>query len=86
MKKQLPAPFKQLRRMYDPLALCYGLSRDMHDDGQVCDHTYRLTRAYFTRYAPDVEVDRYIALLDELGGHCDCEVGLNVCGRYVEGA
>ena len=77
---------KEIRRMYDPLALCYGLSEDMPDGPAQCDSTYRYTRAFFAEYAPDVDVDRYLALLAVLGGHCDCEIGLNVCARYVPGA
>jgi len=86
----MPAPkppaLKQLRRLYDPLALCSALARALIDQGRPCDHSYQHTRAFFARYAPDVDVDRYIALLADLGGHCDCEIGLNVCGQYVPGA
>lgn len=80
------AALKELRRLYDPLALCYGLSQAMPNGPAECDHTYRHTRALFAEYAPDVNQDRYIELLAVLGGHCDCEIGLNVCARYVPGA
>ncbi len=86
MTPQQRAALRAIRRIYDPLALCYGLSQVMPNGPADCDHTYRYTRARFAEYAPDVDVDHYLALLAKLGGHCDCEIGLNVCARYVPGA
>jgi hypothetical protein len=81
-----PPALRHLRVLYDPVALCYGLKRILLDQGQSCDHTFRHTRAIFAQYAPDVDVDAYIALLQEMGAQCDCEVGNNICGVYVKGA
>jgi Protein of unknown function (DUF2695) len=81
-----PSALARLRRIYDPRALCQGLAKVLIDAGEPCDHTYKHTRAFFARYAPDVDVDQVLALVAELGGGCDCEIGLNVCGRYVKGA
>lgn len=65
--------------MYDPRALCRGLVRILEEQEQACAHDFTHTRALFAHYAPDVDVAAYIALLEELGAHCDCEVTLNIC-------
>jgi hypothetical protein len=80
MKRQ-QGPLAGLRRIYDPAALCRGLARVLVEQGQACDHTFRFTRAYFARYAPDVNVESYIAALEAAGAHCDCEVGNNLCAE-----
>jgi hypothetical protein len=48
------------------------------DQGQVCDPTFRFTRAYFARYAPDVDVEGYIHALEAVGAHCGVAVGNNL--------
>ena len=34
-------------------------------------------------YAPDINVDHYIQILEELGAHCDCEIATNVYAKYA---
>lgn len=75
------SPQARLRALYDPSALCYHLAEILIHQGQECDHTFRQTRAFFARYAPDVDVKAYIALLQETGAHCDCEIGYNLCAE-----
>jgi hypothetical protein len=70
---------RDLRRVYDPAALCRGLARVLVEQGAPCDHTFRYSRAYFAHYAPDIDADAYLARLDAAGLHCDCEVGFNLC-------
>lgn len=70
---------RALRALYEPGALCRGLARILVEQGQPCDHTFQHTRAIFAQYAPDVDVDRYVALLQQAGAGCDCAVGYNIC-------
>jgi len=84
MSNRRPAsPIARLRRIYDPAALCHTLAVELLDHGKQCDHTFTITRASFAYYAPDVNVDPYIQILEELGAHCDCEVAYNVCAKYA---
>lgn len=78
-------PLARLRRMYAPSALCYHLGEILLVQQQPCAHDFAHTRAFFAHYAPDVDVDAYIGVLQELGAHCDCEIGHNVCTR-IKGA
>ncbi len=69
---------RQLRRLYDPLALCVGL-RKLGYTVEGCDHTFRGVQAVLQRAAPDVDAAAYVAALEAGGAHCDCEVMLNLC-------
>ncbi len=46
-----------------------------------CDHTYRTTRAILQKMQ-GINVNNTLAVFAMLGGYCDCEVLLNVVGRY----
>lgn len=70
---------RHLRALYDPQALCFGLQKILLEQQQPCAHDFTHTRALFARYAPDIDVPAYLALLGDLGAHCDCEVIQNVC-------
>ena len=70
---------RPLARLYDPQALCFGLQRILLEQQQPCAHDFAHTRAIFAQYAPDVDVPQYLAKLEALGAHCDCEVLHNIC-------
>jgi hypothetical protein len=74
----MPNRLKRLARLYDPLALCYGL-RKLGYTVAGCEHTFQGVRAVLQRAAPDVDAAAYVAALEDLGAHCDCEVMLNIC-------
>lgn len=75
--KRPPTPLARLRKLYDPLALCYGLTKQLAR--QPCVHDFTQTRALLAHYAPQVDADALIALVQEMGAHCDCEILNNVC-------
>jgi len=81
MDEQHRAALQRLRAVYDPSGVCRGLARALVEQGHVCDHSFRFTRAYLADYAPDVNADQYVALLDQAGYHCDCEAGYNLCSK-----
>jgi hypothetical protein len=69
----------QLNQLCDTLAMCRYLGKKLGYSTAGCDNTFRYTRAYLATYSPDVNAEEVLALLQRLGAHCDCEVGLNVC-------
>lgn len=76
-----------LLELCDLDGLCYHLAESLHGGNPAfCDHTYRYTRQFLAEYSPDVNAGDVEALLGSLGAVCDCTVGFNVCGRYVDGA
>ena len=74
-KKQMRA----LARLVDPLGLCTFLGKKLQYSKANCDDTFRYTRECLAQYAPDSDPEQVIALLQEMGAHCDCEVGFNIC-------
>jgi hypothetical protein len=46
-----------------------------------CVHDFTPTRALFAHYAPPVDADAMIAMMQEIGAHCDCEIFNNVGAR-----
>ena len=69
----------RLRKLCDPLALCYHIGEALDYGRKPCAHDFRHTREFFRDYAPTADVEAIIALLVEMGVHCDCEIGFNIC-------
>lgn len=47
-----------------------------------CDGALSMTRKFLDECIPDV--DENLALLADMGGHCDCEVLFNVAERWAD--
>ncbi len=77
--KRRRGPVADLSKIFDPAAYCRGLARVLVEQGQPCAHDFAHTRTLFQHYAPDVDVNSYIQVLEAAGYHCDCEVGYNLC-------
>jgi hypothetical protein len=68
----LPMPRATLRALFDHLDAAFD------ENGAVCDHTLRHTRAFLATHG--VEEARALPWLAHHGGFCDCEVLNNVEG------
>ena len=77
-----------LRRIVDPLGLCRYVGKQINYSTDNCDHTFKHTRVFLAPYArrAGVELETVLDLLRGMGATCDCELGLNICGRLVKGA
>ena len=69
----IPLPLQDLRDLFEYLD---------SEGAEECNHTLRVTTAFLQQRELDVE--RIIAWLGELGGYCDCEVLANVGGEFAE--
>ena len=86
----MPAPeaLAALAQIIDPSALCRFVGKRLDYSTANCDHTFKHTLAFMAPYARRAgrDPDAVLDLIRQLGADCDCEFGLNVCGRYVNGA
>lgn len=71
----------RLNQLCDTLALCRYLGKKLNYGTEGCDNTFRYTLTFLSTYSPDVDAGEVLALLESLGAHCDCEIGLNVCAE-----
>lgn len=78
------ALYAQLSQQIDPAGLCHEL-RKRKVRTRTCNHTRRHTRAILAQYHVTGErLATVEGLLSQLGGVCDCEIALNLCGRLWE--
>jgi hypothetical protein len=78
----------RLRRIVDPLGLCRYVGKRLNYSTENCDHTFKHTSVFLAPYArrAGLELETVLDLLRAMGATCDCELGLNICGRWVKGA
>lgn len=49
---------------------------------QVCDETLHLTKRWLSENIPKEKYNAILAEIEEMGGHCDCEVLMNCYEKY----
>lgn len=65
--------------------LCAYLARRLLEPGaEPCKHDFKHTRDYVTSYRGIADPEPVLALLEEAGAVCDCEVGYNFCAEIGE--
>ncbi len=61
--------------------LVFHLEDEIEGSGRACDHTTAMAEAWMS--ARGIDAPPVLAWLDDIGGHCDCEIVLNVPGNYL---
>ncbi len=61
--------------------LVFYLEDQIEGAGRACDHSTAMAEKWMS--ARRIEASPLLAWLDDIGGHCDCEIVLNVPGNYL---
>jgi hypothetical protein len=61
--------------------LVLHLEDEIEGAGRACDHSTAMAEAWMS--ARGIDAPPLLAWLGEVGGHCDCEIVLNVPANYL---
>lgn len=72
---RLPVSMETLRE------LVFHIEGEIGASGRACEHSTAMAEAWMS--ARRIDASPVLAWLDDIGGHCDCEIVLNVPGNYL---
>lgn len=55
---------------------------DKQLEEQACDNTLHFTRQWLSENVPQEKHNAILSEIEEMGGHCDCEVLMNCYEKY----